>query len=141
MISRQMNAQVDLVRWASSQIGNAFVWGETNCLALALTAIDVQCGSALMDKFRRQMSSELRAQAWVKKHGFAGLVESFLSEGLVEIEPAFIQPGDLALVTLPDTLGASIFLGQQYLSSTAAGGVAIFGKHALRDPEIIVGVR
>lgn len=135
------DAELRLIAWARAEIGKPFAWGETNCVSLALRALDVQCGSDLSERYRRNMSSERRAVAWVARNGLAGLVQKFVAEGCVEIAPSFIQAGDIALVEIPGNIGASIYLGRNFLSSSVARGVHQLRPAELVAPSVVIGVR
>lgn len=126
--------------FARSQVGKPFVWGETNCISLSLRAIDAQCGTSLHEKGRHFMSSALRARAFVKKQGLAGLVKRLEAEGLVIVPANFERVGDVQLVETSETLGSSVILGRQHLSSSEAEGVRLYdGK--LLQASITLGVR
>ena len=130
-----------LIAFAREEIGKPFAWGETNCIALALRAFDVQCGTNIAEQNRRHMSSERRAMAWVARHGLAGLVERFIGEGAIEIDPKFIQTGDIALVDMPGNIGASVYLGRNFLSASSALGVIQLRPVELTPPSVVIGVR
>lgn len=133
--------ELRLIAFARTALGKPFAWGETNCVALALRALDAQCGSDLIGRYARRMSSEHRARAWVARHGLVGLADRLQEEGCVVIETAFIQVGDIALAEMPDTIGAAVCLGRTMLSATAAGGVAQFRPEQLQAPAVVLGVR
>lgn len=130
-----------LMQFARAEIGRPFMWGETNCVALALRALDVQCGSALMRCYRKHMASEQRALVWVARNGLAGLIERFIREGCREIAPNFIQAGDVAFSELPGSIGAAVYLGRNFLSSSPEAGVRQFRPVELMPPSVVIGVR
>lgn len=135
------DADLRLIAFAREQLGQPFAWGETNCVMLALRALDAQCGSDLAARHMRYMSSERRAVAWVARHGLAGLVQRFVAEGLVEVAPTFIQAGDVALVEMPGNIGAAVYLGRNFLSSSSALGVIQLRPADLAPPSVVIGVR
>lgn len=135
------DADLRLIAFAREHLGKPFVWGETNCLALALRALDAQCGTDIATRHSKYMASELRAMAWVARHGLAGVVNRLLAEGAVEVAPAFIQSGDIALVEMPGNIGAATYLGRNYLSSSSALGVIQLRPTDLAPPTVVIGVR
>ena len=135
------DAELRLIAWARGEIGKPFAWVETNCVSLALRALDVQCGSDLSERYRRNMSSERRAVAWVARNGLAGLVQKFIAEGCVEVAPSFIRAGDIALVEMPGNIGASIYLGRNFLSVSGERGVHQLRPAELVEPSVVIGVR
>jgi len=133
--------ELRLAAFARAQCGQPFVWGQTNCVSLALRALDAMHGSNLQALHWRSMRSQTRALAWVHRNGLAGLVEVLQGAGLVQVPRNFEQPGDVCLVNLPGpTIGASVVLGRLHLSSTL-NGVGLFSPDALAVPDVIMGVR
>ena len=130
-----------LIAFAREQLGKSFEWGATNCVMLALRALDVQCGTDIAARHCRIMASERRAMAWVARHGLPGLVERLLAEGTVEVPPTHLQCGDVALVEMPGNIGAAVYLGRAYLSSSATLGVIQLRPADLALPSIVLGVR
>ena len=135
------DADLRLIAFAREQLGKPFVWGETNCLAIALRALDVQCGTDIAARYSKYMASERRAMSWVARHGLAGVVSRLIEEGAVEVAPAWIQTGDIALVEMPGNIGAAVYLGRNYLSSSSALGVIQVRPADLAVPSIVIGVR
>lgn len=114
-----------LHQYARGELGRPFLWGETNCVALAVRWLDLAHGCALMAEHRRRMLSAQRAAAWTAKHGLDGLVE-VLSQSRISKHPsALAQPGDVLLGWTEDgQIGAHILLWDGLsLSSTVHRGV------------------
>jgi hypothetical protein len=130
-----------LIAFARQEIGKPFAWGETNCVSLALRAIDVQCGTDLAGQNCKRMSTERRAMAWVARNGLSGLVQRLRDEGVIEIALSFIQTGDIALVEMAGNIGASVYLGRNYLSSSSDLGVIQLRPASISAPSIVMGVR
>jgi len=119
-----MSAEIRLTQFVRAELGRPFIWGETNCVALALRAVDAMHGTALHDKHRRHMSSAARALAWTRKHGPSGVIDALINDGLIKIQPAYAQDGDILIGETTDgQIAAHVCLGVRVLSSTDAGGV------------------
>ena len=144
MISRPQNWRQLLMRWASSQVGRPFVWGETNCVALALAAIDAQSSTALLAKYRHNMSSEVRALAWSRSNDIYTLAGKMLDEGMSVIGENYVDDGDILLIQKGREINAHVYVSGRYLSSTADGGVRLFAASELdssADGRLFRGVR
>jgi hypothetical protein len=112
------------MQFARAELGRMFIWGETNCVALALRAHDAMHGTALHATHRKHMSTATRARAWTRKHGARGVIDQLLADGLTELSPAFAQPGDLLIGETADgQIAAHVCLGARVLSSTETEGV------------------
>lgn len=137
---RVPNWELRLHAFARAEVGRAFEWGETNCVALGLRAIDVQLGTALHAKYRKHMATERRAMAWAKRYGVDGIVSRLVDDGLVVVPANFEREGDILLTAMPDNIGTAVVLGRCRLSSTAEHGVELFASCALKH-DIALGVR
>jgi len=121
-----MSAEVRLMEFVRTELGRPFEWGETNCLALALRAVDAMHGTHLHATHKHRMSSATRALAGTRKHGLNGVMEFLLGHGLVAIDPPFAQEGDILLGLTDDgQIAAHVSLGNRVLSSTQADGVIL----------------
>lgn len=119
-----MNHEVKLMEFVRAELGRPFAWGDTNCVALALRALDAMHGLALHERHRHHMGSAVRARAWTRQHGAMGVVVELLRDGLVEVDPAYSQVGDILVgETAEGQIAAHICLGVRVLSSTEADGV------------------
>jgi hypothetical protein len=119
-----MTPELRLMAFARAELGRPFAWGDTNCVALALRAVDAMHGTELFIRHRRHMRSARRALAWTRDHGTVGVIIELLRDGLVEVDPRYAQPGDLLIGTTPDgQIAAHVCLGERVLSSTEADGV------------------
>jgi len=132
--------EVLLMTFARSEVGRPFAWGETNCVSLALRALDVQYGTSLHVKYSHFMSSEKRAMAFVAKQGIDSLVHRFCLNGFSVIPKNFEQVGDVQFGEMPGNIGSAVILGRQHLSSTAVGGVQLFDGRLLNS-SITIGAR
>lgn len=112
------------MEFVRAELGRPFIWSETNCVALALRAIDAMHGTRLHATHRHHMCSALRAQAWTRQFGPHGIIVELLKDGLSEIPVSYAQPGDiLAGETDDGQIAAHICLGVRVLSSTQNDGV------------------
>lgn len=139
-MSRIPNWEVALAKFATAELGKPFVWGETNCVSLAIRALDVQCGDNYHACVKHFMSSELRAGAFVRKQGLAGIVSRLKARGIAVIPQNFEQVGDVRFVQTEVTIGASVLLGRKALSSTQEAGVALYDASIL-GCDVTMGVR
>lgn len=119
-----MTPELRLMAFVRAELGRPFVWGDTNCVALALRAVDAMHGTELFARHRHRMCSAIRAQAWARKHGAVGVIIELLRDGLIEVDPNYAQPGDILVGTTQDgQIAAHVCLGTRVLSSTEADGV------------------
>lgn len=131
-----------LAEFAAREQGRPFVWGETNCVALALRWLDTVSGGSLHRRHCAQMSSAPRAAAWTRRHGARGLVDQMRAAGLTELLPAFARPGDVLIGSSEDDqIAAHIVLGRRLLSATAAQGVLQLPSEAAAALSWAVGWR
>lgn len=136
------HADVIVHAWSGAEIGRPFLWGETNCVALALRALDLQAGTQVMDKYRRHMVSARRAAAWCRSYAVADIARLLEGDGFTVLDASFSQPGDIVLAPWPGSISAAVCLGgRQRLSSTEVQGVALFDFGGLAAPTLAVGVR
>lgn len=121
-----ISADIRLMEFVRSEVGRPFEWGETNCLALALRAVDAMRGTTLHATHRHRMSSAARALAGTRKHGLDGVVRFLQQHGLIELAPNFAQEGDILLGLSEDgQIAAHVSLGTRVLSSTPDDGVIL----------------
>jgi hypothetical protein len=135
--------QLRLVQFANLEIGRPFIWGETNCVALAIRAIDVQCGTDLMCKYHRHMTDKRAAWLWLKRNGsLEGIKSRLLADGLSVIEPDYMQDGDLLMGEVEDgNVTAHIYLSGKWLSVTDAVQVFPCDIAKLVPNPVVLGVR
>lgn len=127
-----MSERKTAVEFARAEIGRPFVWGDTNCVMLAVRALDAQAGTDIGPRHRHCMSSALRAAAWSRRHGLAGLVATLTAEGCTPVDPATPATGDVLLGHTRDgQLAAHVYLGRHVLSSTATAGVCLIVTDAV----------
>ena len=132
-IMRKQDAVARLAMFANQEYGKPFTWGETNCVALALRAIDAQCDSNLINIGREFMSTERAALVWVGRNGGAdGLFDLLISRyGFEQVFEDFVNDGDIALKQGDRTINSYVFISGHWLSSTPDLGVRLF-----RDDEV-----
>lgn len=138
-----------LAVFANQETGKAFEWGTTNCVSLALRAIDVQCESNLSIKYLRYLKNERIATAWAIKHGIDGFADLFLKHGGVMTSNTGCTDGFIIMIEQNNTLSANVIVGHQLLSSTPLDGVGYYGKvdtllkalHETSANYLILGVR
>lgn len=128
MIKRKQDYLAQLVEFANTETGKPFIWGETNCVALALRALDAQCGSDLISIGREFMATERAALVWVGRNGGVnGLFDLLIREhGLEQVFSSFVSDGDIALRQGDNTINAYVFMSGYWLSSTVDQGVKLF---------------
>ena len=127
--------EILLAEFVRAEVGQPFEWGWSNCVALALRAIDAMLGTTLHPKHQHHMATARRAAAWTRKHGIAGIIEAVKPDGLVEIKPNFAQPGDILLGRTTDgQISAHVSLGARALSSTAENGVFVLIASMISPP-------
>lgn len=127
--------EILLQQFVRREVGRPFVWGETNCVALALRAVDAMHGTALHAAHRKHMTTPVRARAWTRKNGARGVIEQLVADGLEELAPAFAQVGDILVGETADgQIAAHICLGTRVLSSTEADGVRYLPLSAVSPP-------
>jgi hypothetical protein len=133
MIKRKQDYLAQLVEFTNTEAGKLFLWGETNCVALALRALDAQCGSDLISIGREFMATERAALVWVGRNGGAnGLFDLLIREhGLEQVFSGFVSDGDIALKQGDNTINAYVFVSGYWLSSTADLGVKLFRTDAV----------
>lgn len=127
-----MSSDVRLMEFVRAEMGRPFAWGDTNCVALALRALDAMHGLALHARHRHHMSSAVRALAWTREHGALGVILELLRDGLVEVDPMYSQIGDILVGETDDgQIAAHVCLGVRVLSSTEADGVVQVRREGL----------
>lgn len=115
-----------LVEFIRGELGKPFVWGETNCVALAFRALDAMTNGSTIDKYRKHMSSQKKALAWTIKNGMDGLVSTLKSEGCIEVPVTHVQDGDIILgLTEDKQLAAHVVFDKYVMSSSQTNGVAL----------------
>lgn len=136
-------ADVRLMQFCRAEVGRMFIWGETNCVALALRAVDTMHGTALHAQHRKHMATATRALAWTRKHGARGVIDQLIADGLTEIDPAFAQEGDVLIGETADgQIAAHVCLGVRVLSATEAAGVCYARRDAVSPaPTFAIGWR
>lgn len=139
-MSRIANWEVALANFVTAEVGKPFIWGETNCVSLAARALDIQSGENYHPCVKHFMSSEIRARAFVRKQGIAGIVSRLKERGLVVVPKNFEQIGDVCFVQTETTIGASVLLGRKALSSSQKNGVALFNANTL-GCDVTMGIR
>lgn len=117
--------------FATGIVGTPFVWGSTNCVALALRALDAQYGTTLLVKHKHFMTSERRAKVGILRQGMAGIIERLQEDGFSVIPENYEQIGDVQFCIVPYNIGASVILGRQHLSSTVDDGVKLYDGRML----------
>jgi len=121
-----MNPEIRLQAFVRAELARPFAWGDTNCVALALRAVDAMHGTGLHVSHHRHMGSAARARVWTRKHGAYGVVTELLKDGLFEIPTTYSQPGDILIGETDDgQIAAHVCLGLRVLSSTEADGVIL----------------
>lgn len=119
-----MSIEVRLAEFVRAEMGRPFVWGHTNCVALALRALDALHDTDLHARYGLNMSSLVRAAVWARRHGLEGLRERFVAEGFAVVPTAYAQPGDILLGHTEDgQIAAHVCLGVRVLSSSSEGGI------------------
>lgn len=117
---RRRNWDVALLQWAARQEGRPYVWGETDCIALAVAAVRVLYPAApTLPRFPSKMAA-LRAIA-----GAPALIrDTLIAAGAVPLALGFAAIGDL-LVPPPDLDEPAVLvgLGGWALVSSPADGV------------------
>lgn len=128
MIRRKQDWLVCLTKFTNTETGKTFAWGETNCVAIALRALDAQCGSNLISIGREFMSTERTALVWVGRNGGAsGLFDLLIKNyDLEQIFECFLNDGDIALKQGEKTINAYVFVSGYWLSSAVELGVKLF---------------
>lgn len=121
-----MSAEIRLMEFVRDELGRPFEWGETNCLALALRAMDAMHGTNLHATHRHRMSSAARALAGTREHGLKGVMMFLQQHGLTALTLNYAQEGDILLgLTEDGQIAAHVSLGNRVLSSTQADGVIL----------------
>ena len=138
--ARVPNWEIELTNFAVGEVGRPFIWGETNCVSLALRAFDSYLGTEFHKRWRHYMSTATRAAAFSRSEGLDGIVERLRSVGMQVVRPNFERTGDVRFCMTDDTIGASVLLGRQCLSSTVLEGVQLFDYRAL-ESSVVIGVR
>lgn len=143
-LTRHADFMQRLMAFAQAEMGRPFIWGKTNCVALALRALDAQCAdSTLWHRWQRRMTSPARVAAFLRQHDFDACTALLGQAGLTLIDPAYAQPGDLLLYSTPEwAFAAGVNLGHAgVLSSTPERGVALWPRAAMALPRLAAGVR
>lgn len=135
-----------LTKWATDEQGKPFAWGETNCVALALRAIDVQLDAPFfMPTYSRFFRSEVRSRAWLKTHTIHDFVELFVAAGGKVLNCAGVGDGDIMLLQRGDNLYAHAMVSEHWLSSSPSHKVRFYHRDAIRaitdDVVYYLGVR
>ncbi|MFM7009312.1 MAG: DUF6950 family protein, partial [Betaproteobacteria bacterium] len=98
-LTRRDNWLQRLTEWASAEQGKPFAWGETNCVALALRAIDVQLEAPFfMRTYSRFFCSELRSRAWLRTHNIHDFAGLFTEAGGKILTRTEVGDGDVMLL-------------------------------------------
>lgn len=132
-----------LTAWVNQQNGKPFVWGETNCIALALAATDVQTGGALLPTYRHHMSSASRAQAWTRRNDLEKLKQILVGHGMTQLSSLTLADDGDILLAEHNGLYAHIFVSGKCLSATLDHGVQLYAWHeiVLHENAVLLGVR
>lgn len=116
---RRRNWDIRLCTWAAAQLGRPYVWGETDCLALALGALQAQYPALPPLPIFPTQAAALRAIA-----ADPGVIGATLyAAGARAVAQVFLQAGDL--VELPDPrepgLAIAVWPGWCLLTTPATG--------------------
>lgn len=118
----------ELCAWANSVRGTAFVWGETDCVMLAASALDVILGRDVSGRWRGQWDSEESAMAYDDMPSVA-----LAALGLVAVTPAESGNGDILIAPhgrFPET--CHVVFGRYALTSDPVHGVGYVRTADLR---------
>lgn len=127
-----MSADIRLAEFCRAELGRPFEWGITNCVALALRAVDAMHCTWLHAAHERHMRTALRAAAWTREHGARGVIDQLIADGLTEVAPEFAQDGDILIGQTNDgQIAAHVVVGARVLSATQADGVILLRRAAV----------
>lgn len=123
-LHRTLTWQTDLVRWADSIAAKPFEWGKTNCVALALTAIDIQLPAPhFMPAYRGFMRTKQRAAVWQNRYDSRHIATLFTLAGGVEKSASSLLDGDILLAQRGRNIYGHVRISDCWLSSTEQDGV------------------
>lgn len=122
---------VRLMDCANSVRGKPFIWGETNCTALAAACMDAMTGSNIFDMQKGLELDEKKA----RKLSADRFVRSVLIDnGYEPIErPELIQRGDIVLVYEDPWECTHVVLGRYALTSSPENGVFLVRTRKLME--------
>ena len=115
---------VKLLAWADARVAEAFVWGQTDCVILALEAHDLIAGSALADVHRGGWDSEYTAKRYMINHDI-DIERGLVAAGCELVAPGYLQRGDFILVQDEAWICAHVCIGHLALSSRPGDGVIL----------------
>lgn len=113
ILYRQRQWRTMLRRFADTEHGKAFVWGETDCASLARRALVSMFGAALEDRFPTPWNSALTAQtalesavsvdAWLRSIGAVVHPINFMRAGDIVVQPELEEiVGQIAVMVCID---------------------------------------
>lgn len=103
-----------------------FSWGEHDCCLFAADCAKAVSGEDYAAEFRGTYKSELGARKAILRKG--GTLEKVLQRYLHEVDPEFIQRGDIAVVENAGRKCAGVFYGGQVWVPGDAGLVGLKTK-------------
>ena len=121
---RTQNWDTRLLAWADARLAEAFVWGQTDCVILALEAHDLITGTAMADEYRARWDSNTSAYRFMREHDI-DIERGLVAAGCEDVAPGYLQRGDFILVEEGGWICAHVCIGHLALSSRPADGVVL----------------
>lgn len=125
-MNRNRNWSVDIMLWARSVRGRPFEWGSTDCGSLARGALEALYGPQDV----RDLFGAPWADGAAARDAWAALADVAAVFGAHEVEPAYMQTGDLVIFPGgaeedPELPRIAVSLGDRLLVSSVRHGVEI----------------
>lgn len=99
MIQRRLDWRSRILAWSQAQVGKPLVWGQTDCAALARTAIVQMFGEAAEEILPRWKTAR-EALTILQERGSIGTILEEL--GADKLSVPFLRAGDLVVSSEPE---------------------------------------
>ena len=126
-MGRSMNFNQRLCDFAMQTVGQTYRRPETVCMALAFRGLDAAAGTQFYARHQQHFKSASAMRSFLGDAGLDGLIGYLVSIGFAEIDPIYIQPGDIGFTGQPPFgVGAVLIVGRQVLTSHPDTGVVTY---------------
>jgi len=135
--ARVLNWDGRLVAWAKEMVGRPFVWGETDCITLAIEAIEIIHPGQIKFDLPFWDSKKTAIVAIKKINGFSAYMEK---HGAVKIESELLaRAGDLLVAPSVDSIeGCQVVIGGKIISSRPDEGVHIRNLYPVQVGSVVM---
>lgn len=120
---------VRLAAWASKRLDAPFVWGQTNCIQLALEGFDALTGAEVAAEYRGRYATEREGRLLMRREDI-DLIRKLRALGCTGVPVGYQQRGDLLCWINGPRHYAAVCFGERSLASRPETGVAWFDTAA-----------